>query len=180
MPGFFILQAVSLNNANIRETVFFYDDKKEKVDIAAWGREVYSCFPDGESGILDGTSMAAGYVSAAAALAVSVSGTEGLKGRLMDTADRLSCLQGKIAQGNKVSFLGAASGAVKEGITDVSPKEDFDETFELSSPREKWELFDSERNIAIGAGARHALALKEDGSVWAWGHNGTGQYTPGA
>lgn len=115
MPGFFILQAVSLNNANIRETVFFYDDKKEKVDIAAWGREVYSCFPDGESGILDGTSMAAGYVSAPAALAVSVSGTEGLKGRLMDTADRLSCLQGKIAQGNKVKFFRRSFWRCKRG-----------------------------------------------------------------
>lgn len=33
--------------------------------------------------------------------------------------------------------------------------------------------------IAISAGAHHALALKSDGTVWAWGQNGNGQLGDG-
>ena len=44
-------------------------------------------------------------------------------------------------------------------------------------------------HYAIAAGATHTLALKNDGTVWAWGLNGVGQlgdgstserFTPGA
>jgi alpha-tubulin suppressor-like RCC1 family protein len=34
--------------------------------------------------------------------------------------------------------------------------------------------------IAIAAGAAHSLALKKDGSVWAWGHDANGQLGDGA
>ena len=108
-------------------------------------------------------------MSAAAAIAAS-SGveTDGLKGRLKETADRISCLDGKVSDGNKLSFSGAAYGVVKEGVAEVAPKEDLDETYELMSPKEKLELFSAKKNIAVAAGGQQALALKEDGTVWAW------------
>jgi len=33
--------------------------------------------------------------------------------------------------------------------------------------------------IAIGGGLRHSIALKNDGTVWAWGDNGYGQLGTG-
>lgn len=180
-PAAFSLEnSVSVGALNQDLGMAYMSNYGENVDIAAWGRDVYSCFPEGSYGFLDGTSIAAGYVSAAAALSAAAFGTKDLKKRLSDGADKLSCLEEKIARGNKVSFSGTVSGAVKTGVTEVMPEEDFDETYELLSPEEKWELFDSGRNTAIGAGARHALALKEDGSVWAWGYNAMGQLGNGS
>ncbi|HYO70523.1 MAG TPA: RCC1 domain-containing protein [Archangium sp.] len=34
--------------------------------------------------------------------------------------------------------------------------------------------------MAIAAGAQHSLALKQDGSVWVWGLNNTGQLGDGS
>ena len=34
--------------------------------------------------------------------------------------------------------------------------------------------------IGVGAGSRHSLALKSDGTVWAWGANGLGQLGDGS
>ena len=180
-PAAFSLEnSVSVGALNQDLGMAYMSNYGENVDIAAWGRDVYSCFPEGSYGFLDGTSIAAGYVSAAEALSAAAFGTKDLKKRLSDGADKLSCLEEKIARGNKVSFSGTVSGAVKTGVTEVMPEEDFDETYELLSPEEKWELFDSGRNTAIGAGARHALALKEDGAVWAWGYNAMGQLGNGS
>jgi hypothetical protein len=39
--------------------------------------------------------------------------------------------------------------------------------------------FDRPNVIAVAAGARHALALRDDGTVWAWGHNGDGRLGTG-
>jgi len=33
--------------------------------------------------------------------------------------------------------------------------------------------------VAVSAGSRHSLAVKEDGTVWAWGYNGSGQLGDG-
>ena len=34
--------------------------------------------------------------------------------------------------------------------------------------------------VAIAGGVGHSLALKSDGTVWAWGYNGTGQLGDGS
>ncbi len=175
-PAAFGLEnSISVAALNQDLGIAYFSNYGEEADIAAWGRDVYSTFPGGEHGEMDGTSMAAGYVSAAAAIAAS-SGveTDGLKGRLKETADRISCLDGKVSDGNKLSFSGAAYGVVKEGVAEVAPKEDLDETYELMSPKEKLELFSAKKNIAVAAGGQQALALKEDGTVWAWGYTGIG------
>lgn len=145
----------------------YFSNYGEGADIAAWGRDVYSCFPGGEHGVLDGSSMAAGYVSAAAALAFKDFKEDGLKERLKSTSDRLSCLDGKVEQGNKVSFSGAVYGCVKDEVVTVTPEEEFNESYDAMSLNEQWELFASKNNVAIAAGEKHALVLKEDGTVWA-------------
>lgn len=175
-PAAFDLEnSISVAALNQDLGIAYFSNYGEEADIAAWGRDVYSTFPGGEHGEMDGTSMAAGYVSAAAAIAAS-SGveTDGLKGRLKETADRISCLDGKVSDGNKLSFSGAAYGVVKEGVAEVAPKEDLDETYELMSPKEKLELFSAKKNIAVAASGMQGVALKEDGTVWVWGYMLTG------
>lgn len=154
---------------------YFSNYGDQAVDIAAWGRGIYGCFPGGTYGKLDGTSIAAGYVSAAAALAAATDENIILKERLKSTADRLSCLKGKIIEGNKLSFSGTVCDISNKEMTEVVPEEDFDETEALLTPTEEWELFSSKHNVAIAAGSRHALALKEDGTVWTWGSNEMGE-----
>lgn len=175
-PAAFSLEnSISVGALNQDLGLSYFSNYGEKVEIAAWGRDVYSCFPEGDYGMLDGTSMAAGYVSAAASLAVGVCGVEGLKKRLTDTADRITCLDGKTAGGKKLSFSGVAFGAVKDGIIEVSPKEDTDETYEALSSREKWQLFEAEKSVAVAASDGYSLAIKENGEVWAWGLSRYGQ-----
>jgi alpha-tubulin suppressor-like RCC1 family protein len=55
-----------------------------------------------------------------------------------------------------------ATVTVSDGITESVSK-----TFTLST--------EPCRIIAVGAGGSHSLALRNDGTVWAWGSNGSGQ-----
>ena len=65
-PAAFSLEnSVSVGALNQDLGMAYMSNYGENVDIAAWGRDVYSCFPEGSYGFLDGTSIAAGYVSAA-------------------------------------------------------------------------------------------------------------------
>ena len=173
--SFNLKNSISVAALNQDLGIAYFSNYGEAADIAAWGRDVYSTFPGGEHGEMDGTSMAAGYVSAAAALAAASGADVGeLKGRLKETADKISCLDGKVSGGNKLSFSGAAYGLVKEGVTEVTPEEDLDEAYELMSPKEKMELFSAKKNIAIAASGMQGVALKEDGTVWVWGYMMTG------
>lgn len=173
--SFNLKNSISVAALNQDLGIAYFSNYGEAADIAAWGRDVYSTFPGGEHGEMDGTSMAAGYVSAAAALAAASGADVGeLKGRLKETADKISCLYGKVSGGNKLSFSGAAYGLAKEGVTEVTPEEDLDEAYELMSPKEKMELFSAKKNIAIAASGMQGVALKEDGTVWVWGYMMTG------
>jgi len=158
---------------------YFSNYGTENVDISAWGRDVYSAFPDGEYGTMNGTSMSAGYVSAAAALAASVIETENLKETLKSTSDKLSCLEGKVGGGNKVSFSNAVNGISNVKVITLTPEDDYDVFGYQPTPEESWELFSNTSNVAVSAGAYHNLVLKEDGTLWAWGGNSYGQLGDG-
>ena len=153
---------------------YFSNYGTENVDISAWGRDVYSAFPSGEYGTLNGTSMSAGYVSGAAALIASINGAEDLKETLKNTSDKLSCLEGKVDGGNKVSFTRAVNGLDDMEVITVNPADDYDVFGYQPTMEESWELFSSTPSVEVAA-ASHTMVLKADGTVWTWGYNAYGQ-----
>ena len=80
---------------------------QQEVDIAAPGVQTYSTIPDGRYGFKSGTSMATPHVSGAAVLMVANEPditNEELKQRLMNGADKLSSLRGKVASGGRLNI----------------------------------------------------------------------------
>lgn len=153
--------------------VAYFSNYGEAVDIAALGKNIKSTFPDGSYGTMSGTSMSAAYVSAAAALTASVTGTEELKAALMNGADHLSCLNGKIANGNRLNVINAVKRFDQTEETMVEEKEDEGSYLGSLSDKERWELFSAVDNVKIES-FYHTLVLKNDGTVWAWGSNDMG------
>ena len=151
----------------------YFSNYGEAVDIAALGKNIKSTFPDGSYGTMSGTSMSAAYVSAAAALTASVTGTEELKAALINGADHLSCLNGKIANGNRLNVINAVKRFDQTEETMVEEKEDEGSYLGSLSDKERWELFSAVDNVKIES-FYHTLVLKNDGTVWAWGSNDMG------
>ena len=91
------------------------------VDIAAPGRKIESTYPNGEYGLMEGTSVSAGFVSAAIANyagTVSRSAAAEQKAALKENAGQLSCLIGKTENGN---YLGTENLVKQEADTFVEP-----------------------------------------------------------
>lgn len=138
------------------------------VDIAAKGRDVNSTVMGGGYRDMNGTSMSAAYVSAAASL---VDGD--IKSALMTSADKLSCLSGKVTDGNYLNIENLMAGTTGQALT-VTPEDDFDRWYE-KTPEESWELFTASPTVQIAAGIDHTVALKSNGTVFTWGSNTYGQ-----
>lgn len=152
------------------------------VNIAALGRDVVSTFPENQEGPMTGTSMSAAAVSAAAAVVLDVNsavGAEELKERLVYTADKLENLQNKTIDGRRLNIENAINNIEVDNIININPADDFDVHGYQSTPEEEWELFSSSKIVQIAAGTNHTLARKEDGTVWAWGYNISGQLGDG-
>ncbi len=143
------------------------------VDIAARGRDVESAYPGGETGPMSGTSMAAGYVAAAAAIA-----GDGARGKILDAADRLSNLGQKVAGSRALNLDNLVTGT-SGSDRNISPAADFDVHGYQPTPQENWELFCSLDTVQVAAGGNFTLALKADGTVWSWGSNQYGQLGDG-
>lgn len=158
---------------------YFSNYGAEGVDLAAWGRDVMSAVPGGGCGKRNGTSMAAAYVSGAAALAASVRDGAALKEELKKSAWKMSCLEGRVCDGNMLSFSSLALEIENHEIIERIPAEDFD-VLEVRMPSENWELFAGEENAEISVGNKHCLVLKTDGTVWGWGDNSYGQVGDGS
>ena len=98
--------AVAATDRNDRLAGFSNYGEKE-VDLAAPGVETYSTIPNGKYGFKSGTSMATPHVSGATVLMVANEpdiSNEELKQRLMDGADRISSLRGKVASHGRLNI----------------------------------------------------------------------------
>lgn len=141
--------------------------------------------PNNEYGNMTGTSMSAGYVTGAAALAVAT-GTPvaELKDTLKSSANKVSTLENIVDDNNLVDFTNVVYAIVPQEEIYVSAEDDFDRWKE-KTPEENWELFNASTNIDVSTGHNYYLVLKKDGTVWAWGRNfagqlGNGDYLPSA
>lgn len=164
-----IISVTSVNN----DGGLSYFSNYGNVDIAARGRSIESCFPEGETGILTGTSISAGFVSGA--LASVYTNAEETVGRLYNTSDKLLNLQDYVTDGRRLNLDALLSNTANNEITDINPEEDFNTEGYSRTPAESWELFSALDNVAVSAGRCHLAVLKSDGTVWTWGSNNYGQ-----
>lgn len=151
------------------------------VDLSALGRDVVSCLPENSSGPMTGTSMSAAWVAAAAAAVLSngAMDTEDLHGRLVTSADQLSNLEQKVTGARRLNIQNALDGVVVDEIAPCTPQDDFDVHGHQRTVSEDWELFSSSDFVKIESSSTHTLALKSDGTVWAWGDNSFNQLGTG-
>ena len=156
---------------------YFSNYGADFVDIAADGRDVVSSVPEGGSGAMSGTSVSAAYVSACAAVARSqTESAAAARERVLACAQGLSNLLGKVAQGKRASIDNIAGGVMTNQIQTNTPADDFSvDTYAPLSEDQSFALFSSKKTVKVVAGQKHALALLDDGSVWAWGNNDSGQ-----
>ena len=156
---------------------YFSNYSPDYVDITALGREVMSTLPENAFGNMTGTSMATAQVTGAAAVIQedpAVTNRE-VRQRLFDSADRLDNLTNKANSGRRLNLENAIVGAPGEYLS-LNPEEDFDVFGYDPSDSELLKLYSSAGGVTkIAAGYYFTLALKEDGTVWAWGANDYGQ-----
>lgn len=175
-----IIAVASLNTDSGFSYYSNYSDRV--VDIAARGRDVESTLPDGEYGLQSGTSMAAGFVTAAAGWVLcensNLSAPE-LKERLTDCGDRLDHLRNKVVGARALNVDMALAGEYQDDYSYPSYDDDFDVHSWAPTAEESWELFSSRSVVQVMAGWCHTVALCDDGTVWSWGWNNYGQLGDG-
>ena len=159
--------SISVTSLNQDYGFSYYSNYGMSIDIAAIGREVESTFPRGERGVLNGTSMSAGFISGAAALAKAV-GETNLKTRIISTGDRLSNLQNKLKDGRALNLDHLITNTQSDEILDCTPADDFDVHGYQPTPEENWELFTNLKNVKVVEQRmeKRCLVLKDDGSLW--------------
>ena len=157
---------------------------EKAVDAAAPGEDIYGTLPGDGYGSMSGTSMAAAFGSGEAALLLALDNAESardLKARIIDYADRLSTLTEKVYGSSMISCVNSLNEIVREeviyvpGIISTGVNEDLqsDGGVNLYSSIVEGQF------IKVSCGDYHSLALRDDGTVWAWGYNYYGQLGDG-
>ena len=157
---------------------YFSDYSTDYVDIAAWGRDVISTFPNNEYNKMTGTSVSAAFVSGSAALAAELN-NEDIKLQVLNTADKLYNLSDTVSSGRKLNPYNIVNNIVSNEYIEIEYENDFDVHGYERTPAENWELFCSLDNIQVACGDYHTLVLKEDHTVWSWGANTYGMLGDG-
>lgn len=166
---------ISVTSLNQDLGFSYYSNYGEQIDIAMYGRNVYNAMPGGEYGEQSGTSMAAAYVTAGAAMAKAINADGNIKDVILNSAVSLSNLQDKVNSGRKLSYSNLVEGIVDGEIIEVTPEDDFDVNGYQRTPEENWELFGSLETLHIEAGGNNTAFIKGDGSLWMAGDNTYGQ-----
>jgi len=168
---------VSVASVNADGGFSYFSNYGANVDITALGRDVWSTLPENGYGTQTGTSMSAAYVTAVAAVvgANETLTADGLRARLLNTADMLSNLQNKVYNGRRVSLFNAVKNVVQTNIIQNDPEDDFDVHGYQPNASELWELFSSKSIKKIDGGFNFTSCLTEDGGLWMWGDNNIGQ-----
>ncbi len=90
---------------------------EKSVDIAAPGKDIYSTVPGGGYDFKSGTSMATPHVSGAAGLLLAMDPTmsnDEIKTRLLEGADKVRGLEGKMTTGARLNVNGAMENYYKK------------------------------------------------------------------
>jgi len=172
--SFGLANTISVASLNEDKGFSFYSSYSDSiVDIAARGRAVESSAPGGGYARQSGTSMAAGFVSAAAALVLSYEdmGAAELKERIVKAGDMYAHLAGKVAGGRSLNAGNALAGVEVSGMERIDHAPDYDVHGYARTEEEEWRLFSSASIVQVAAGAYHSVSLCSDGSVWTWGLN---------
>jgi YD repeat-containing protein len=88
---------------------------ENNTDVAAPGEEILSTLPGNEYGLKSGTSMATAFVSAEAALLLALSSNlsyTDLKSTIIDNAQKLESLTGKVENGNLLDVASAVNNII--------------------------------------------------------------------
>ena len=178
--GYDLPNVISVASVNADGGFSYFSNYGTGIDIAALGRDVRSALPGNTYGIQTGTSMSAAYVTGVAACAQweEAQTAAELRERILAGADRLANLAGKVQSGRRVNLTNAVAGVAGARLT-LHPQDDFDVHGYQPTDEESWQLFSSTRFTQVAAGEQHALALAEDGTVWAWGNNSSGRLGDG-
>ncbi|WP_432408146.1 S8 family serine peptidase [Wukongibacter sp. M2B1] len=136
-PGAYDIEnviSVASTNRDGRLSVFSnYGEKL--VHVGAPGEDIISTLPENNYGELSGTSMAAPFVSGEAALIISTYGNiipSEIKGKIIESSDKLSSLAGKVYEGNRINGKNAVLGLTGKSISNQEVTDEEDTTEENS------------------------------------------------